>query len=137
MSRKLKLTRNLASYLLNSMKFANTLILFLLFAVCLKAAPAQMQNSTSKTLAPLRSNDLSDANCPKGWKIIVLNLGANGFNCESKSCSCHASADRKTSKSTCTNTKLRLKEVRLPDGADWECTDTPAGCIWCGPKQSI
>ncbi len=119
------------------MKFAYTIILFLVMAVCSRVAPKQKQNAAAKTLVPLSSNDLSDANCPKGWKIIVLNLGANGFNCESKACSCHASADSKASKLMCTKTKLKLKEVRLPEGADWECADTPAGCIWCGPKHSI
>ncbi len=86
--------------------------------------------SPRHSLKSLSSNDLSDANCPKGWKIIVLNLGKGGFNCESLTCACHDS-----SKDKCNSTGKKLSEVKLPEKDKWECFVAPAGCIWCGPKS--
>src|SRR5579885_2050513 len=82
-----------------------------------------------KTLHPMGSKDLSDENCPRGWKIVVLNLGNGGFNCESNTCSCQDPARNK-----CGDVKEHLKEVRLPDDT-WKCADAPGGCIWCGPSH--
>ena len=90
---------------------------------------AQKRILKSTVISPISKSDLSDTNCPKDWKIVVLNLGMNGFNCESPSCSCHDS-----SKAKCIDTEKKLREVRLPEGANWECVIAPAGCIWCGPK---
>jgi hypothetical protein len=102
-----------------------------LFTVLLTPSFAEPLRATAKAkeLAPLHSNDLSDANCPKGWNIIVLNLGQGGFNCESQTCSCHDPARTK-----CTDTKKYLDQVRLPS-SKWKCFDAPAGCIWCGQQS--
>ena len=109
------------------------LFCFIIFLPYSHAEPlTKVSESTKMRTAPMNPDFLSDANCPKGWTVVVDAWESNlGFNCVSKKCSCF---DEK--KSDCKDNEKRLLEFHMPKSNKSTCETTPEAVFAAIPREA-